>query len=159
MLSARWSPTGPTQLFLENEHVWMPYYIGMTNLIDTRQTILCGAPVLKEILSVTLGTRFSIIITSPIPILYQFLCCLFYTISIFQISKSLYSIMLKLCCIKRTLKTETVSKISNTKTQGRIFRKIWLLSYNQKLGVLRKPHKNRHVFWLKSGQNLAKEQS
>ena len=40
----------------------MPYYIGMTNLIDTRQTMLCGAPVFKEKLSVTLGSRFPIII-------------------------------------------------------------------------------------------------
>ena len=66
----------------------MPYYIGMTNLIDTRQTMLCGRPVLKEKLSVTLGARFPIIIIL-ILILYLYL---FSTTSIFcTISPILYS--------------------------------------------------------------------
>ena len=69
----------------------MPYYLGMTNLIDTRQTMLCGAPVFKEKLSVTLGSRFPIIIIL-ILILYVYSLQLPFFVPFLQFSIPILSI-------------------------------------------------------------------
>ena len=61
----------------------------MTNLIDTRKTMLCGRPVLKEKLSATPGSRFPIII---ILILILYSVQLLFSVPFLQFSISILSI-------------------------------------------------------------------